>query len=191
MSKQDIHENLPWYINRQLSDKEIAEIELQLKDDPTLQREVDFLNALRDQLKQSAQASPGEFGLQRLMRDVQKEQNAQPLLKRWKTLAVAASLLMVVQTGIMVSMMGTEDNGIVPLSGSDYSGAVIQLQFREQATADSIQQLLLSLNGSIIEGPSANGVYRIRLQVTEPDAVNRQIEQLKSNTEVIDFAAVE
>ncbi len=191
MNEQDIHENLPWYVNRQLSDDQIAEIEQRLKTDPALQQEAAFLTGLRKQIRHSAQTSPGEFGLHRLMRDIDRKENAPPLLKRWKALAVAASLFMVVQAGVMVSMMKSGDTGIVPLSGGDYHGTVIQLQFRDRTTAADISRLLLSLDGSMIEGPSASGVYRIRLETTEADVLDRQIQQLKNNTEVVDFVAVE
>jgi len=191
MNKQQIHGNLPWYVNGQLSAEQREEIEQQLKDDPALQQEVAYLERLRRQIKQSTQQTPGEFGLQKLKRDIRQQRTA-PLLKRWKTLAVAASLLVVVQAGVMVSMLQPADTGMVPLSGSQYSGQVIQLQFTDGASAAQIRQLLASVNGSIIAGPSASGVYRVRLaDSAEQGSFEQRIARLRAQTDVIDFVAAE
>ena len=192
MNKQDIDENLPWYVNGQMSEQEKAEFEQAIKDDTEAQQEVEFLNKLRNQLKQNAEPSPGEFGLQRLKRDIKSSERA-PVTKRWRTLAVAASLLMVVQAGVMVSMMQTEEAGvgIQPLSGSHYTGTVLQLQFTGDASAEDIRQALLSVGGSIIEGPSSSGIYRVRLKDEQNERVQQHIAQLQANHKVIDFVAEE
>lgn len=191
MNEQQTHEDLPWYVNGQLSAEQRQEIEQQLQDDPALQQEAAFLDKLRQQLKQGGQQSPGELGLQRLKRDI-KKQSASPVVKRWKTLAVAASLLVVVQAGVMVSMIESPDTGIVPLSGSQYAGNVIQLQFTDKASAGQIQQLLASVKGSIISGPSASGVYRVQLEDGDDQgSIEQRIAALKSQPDVIDFVAAE
>jgi len=190
MNNQKLKENLPWYVNNTLSNEQQAEFEQQLSTDTELQQEVRFLSALHQHIKQDVIHSPGEMGLQRLKRQIKKEaeQNASShkSITTWKTFAIAASLVLVVQLGVMINLIQQEDT-FVPLSGNNYSATVIQVQFKDNATERKIRELLISIEGSIIEGPSKNGVYRIQLKTNDDNVVSR----LQIQTDVIDFVSKE
>ena len=186
MNTKYLNESLPWYVNGSLSSEEQAEIENNLTDNSGLANEKDILVRLRQYIKHSAFQSPGEIGLQRLKRDIKKETSRKPLSK-WQSYSVAASLVLVVQLGIILSF--TQENDIfIPLSGTaNYSKNVVQMQFKNSATLNQINNLLLSIDATIISGPSKKGIYRIQL-TTFNDKV---IDDLRQRKDIVDFLAKE
>ena len=164
MNKQQIQQALPWYVNGTLDEEQRRVIEAALAEDSEdareLADELAFLKQLRQHIKQQvAAASPGETGLHRLRRELRRE-SAATSARWWKPVAIAASMLLVVQTGYMLMPVDT-GSGITPLSGSQYTAPVLQIQFRDDAANAAIQSLLLAEQARIIDGPSASGLYRI------------------------------
>lgn len=190
MNKQYYRENLPMYINGSLSAEEQADFERELSQDDALKKEAEFLSAIRDYVKQEQIQTPGEMGLFKLKRQIKQQETntltTNKLTKKWRTFAVAASLMLVVQAGVMITMTQQED-AFTPLSGSDYSENVIQVQFKSDTKESDIRALLLSVDGSIIEGPSKSGLYRIHLNKLDTDV----IEQMQQQTGIIDFVTEE
>lgn len=189
MNKQYYRENLPMYINGSLSADECADFEQQLLQDEELKKEADFLSALRCYVKDEKVTSPGEMGLFKLKRQIKEESknnvtDSQPK-NGWRTFAIAASLVLVVQLGVMIGMTQQQDL-FVPLSGSDYAENIVQVQFTSNARENDIRQLLISIDGSIIQGPSKNGIYRIELK-----KVNEEILKQLQQANIIDFVAEE
>ncbi len=189
MNKQYYRENLPMYINGSLPADERADFEQQLLQDEELKKEADFLSAVRRYVKNEKVTSPGEMGLFKLKRQIKEESKnniaGNKLTNRWRSFAIAASLVLVVQLGVMISMTQQQDR-FVPLSGSDYSENVVQVQFTDDARSNDIRALLLSIDGSIIQGPSTNGIYRIELKNLNEDTL-KQLQQAK----IIDFVTEE
>jgi hypothetical protein len=70
---------------------------------------------------------------------------------------------------------------------------VLQLQFTGQATAMQIQQALQAVDASIISGPSAIGLYRVKLNVPMNDTqqIQQAIDTLKSQQDVMAYVAQE
>lgn len=190
MNQQDYQENLPFYINGTLSKAEQADFESELSNNNTLKKEADFLTTLRKQIKSEQIKSPGQMGLHRLKRDIKNQASNDTVddkqVKKWRLFAVAASLLIAMQTGFIVSMT-PEEATYVPLSGSEYNENIVQIQFKDKAKANDISELLIQFNASIIEGPSKNGLYRVHIKNLDNDLMN----QLQSSSDVIDFIAEE
>jgi hypothetical protein len=195
MNKDYYRENLPMFINGNLSAEEQADFERELSQDDSLKKEAEFLTAIRGYVKQENVQTPGEMGWHKLKRQIKKESTSNVVshnaVNKWRTFAVAASLVLVVQAGFMATMMQQQDT-FAPLSGDDYSENVIQIQFNSNAKASDIQQLLISINGSIIEGPSTKGLYRIQLKKRDDAIMNDNvIKQLQLRSDVIDFVSEE
>ena len=190
MNKEYYRENLPMYINGSLTTEEQADFERELELDDDLKKEAEFLSAIRNHVKKEQLQTPGEMGLFKLKRQIkQQEENKSTVSnvsKKWRTFAVAASLMLVVQAGLMVTMTQQEDT-FRPLSGSDYSENVIQVQFKDGAKESDIRALLISVDGSIIEGPSKNGIYRIHVEKLSDNIIH----QLQQQDEIIDFVTEE
>jgi hypothetical protein len=69
--------------------------------------------------------------------------------------------------------------------------AKISVAFNEKASAREIRQALSEINGTIVDGPSAQGFYTVQLpfapeQTTEVDKV---VQKLQQNRRVVSFAA--
>lgn len=77
-----------------------------------------------------------------------------------------------------------------PNTGSE-AKAKISVAFNEKASAREIRQALSEINGTIVDGPSAQGFYTVQLpfapeQTTEVDKV---VQKLQQNRRVVSFAA--
>ena len=123
MKNQDLKEELPWLINNSLSDDEQNEFIKPLEENADLKLEAKFLSSLRKQIKKNTAHTPGEMGLQKLKRSIKNDDRASRSVK-WRYFSIAASLMLVLQAGIMTTLIQQEDN-FVPLSGVEYSESVI------------------------------------------------------------------
>lgn len=169
---KETDEKLALFVNGRLGESERVELERQLVDDPELAREVQFLHALRDGIREQDQPVPGELGLARLKRDIARETQPSPNRASgqkgyWKPVALAACVLLGVQTVILIGPQGwrnAADTDIRPAAGERRAqGPQLQIVFDQGATAGQIQVALLSVSGTIVDGPGALGIYRLEL----------------------------
>lgn len=190
MDRKEIEALLVFLANDTLEGEERAEVEAAVAADPRLQTELEALKRIRAEMQADQLAhSPGEFGLARLMRDIDRDaaapvQTAQVLRPRvWQAVAAAAVALLVVQ-GIWGGAgpdVGGDD--IVLAGGSEGD---IRVTFSGNATEAEIRALLLELNLVIVDGPSAIGVYTL----DAPDDATRDaaLQRLQSETALVDSA---
>jgi predicted anti-sigma-YlaC factor YlaD len=105
----------------------------------------------------------------------------------WKTWAGAFSAAVVL---LIVVLVGPRQQ-FTTLSGSGggATGARLTVMFQPDVTEDAMRQTLLEIEGSIVSGPSALGVYVIQLptQADNDRAVQAVIDRLRSSTSVIRF----
>ncbi len=155
---------LPWYVNGTLEGAEREAVARHLETCPRCRDEVAWLARLREQVKEAAPgATPGELGLRRLLREVEAEAPAPRRREWWRPALAAAVVVIVIQSVLLVRPWVDDGAGIVPLGGSR-GGAVIQVEFRPQATEAQIREVLQAVEGTIVDGPGALGVYRVRLE---------------------------
>ena len=193
---------LPFYVNGTLSAEERRQVEAYLERSRPARDEVELLRGLRQQVKDEAiENSPGELGLQRLKREIKQAEQAPPSGDRmsgrtitvpsfWRPLAVAACLVVMVQAGIMVGLGGFGGDDIVDIAGgpTDLSTPVLQVTFAPDATEEQIRELLLSAGASIADGPTALGIYQLRLVDAEATSVDEALTTLRANGDVVTFA---
>lgn len=195
---QDLDLLLPWYVNGTLNSEEQKEVEAYLARSSHARDEVELLRALRQQVKDEAiENSPGELGLQRLKREIKQEQAAGDRMAGrtltvasfWRPLAVAACLAVVIQAGIMIGLPGGGD-GEVEVAGGQVAmaPAVIQVTFAPEATEQEIREVLQSAGASIADGPTALGVYGLRLQGEGEPAIEEALANLRARGDVVTFA---
>jgi hypothetical protein len=105
----------------------------------------------------------------------------------WRNLAVAACLALVV-VGTLSVTDWRDDRGDLQQAGGD-SGAALQVTFKPQVTEEAIRALLLDVGASIVDGPSALGVYRLSLA---PDAGEAALDgalmRLRARGDVVESA---
>ena len=156
-------ELLPWLANGTLGGAERQEVEAHVATCERCRRELAYLQSLRSSVAEleSAQA-PGEFGLNRLLRDIRRRpQYAER--RRWLAPALAASLAVVALQGVMLAHLWTRSVNIVPLGRELLDADVLQIRFDPRATEADIRVTLQAIGASLIEGPGALGIYRVRL----------------------------
>lgn len=174
MTSDKLQQLLPFYVTNSLDTEEANRVSAALLYDTDLQQEYYFLKKLHLAIKdQPLPTSPGEFGLARLQKEIAKSQQAprsQPSgirLNRqglfWKIGTIAACFGLLFQTYNYQYLAQTD--GLTAASGplAHPSSPILQLTFTPEAREKHIRDLLLTLQISIIEGPSALGVYRVQV----------------------------
>lgn len=186
------NELLPWYVNGTLTGQEQREVMNHLETCERCRQEIAWLQKIRTQIKTDESGAPGEFGLNRLMRDIHRESSAPAHRRSWWQPALAAAALIIVVQGAVLMNLLSQPEPIVPLGGPVAEGVVLQVRFHPDANEARIRALLQQVRGNIVGGPGALGVYRLRLDDTAGEAaVERAINELRAQQEIITHVARE
>ena len=178
--------------NNTASAEDRAQAERIAANDEDFARELSFARSLRKAVKAQTVDVPSEFALQRLRREIKREQPAAigGTAGRWAEfapkVAIAACLVVILQTGYIM----TRDASQHYVTAAANSEADVQIRFSNDATAGQIQRFLREQKMQILAGPSAAGIYRLGDGVDGPVEGSR-IEQWQSEYSFIDFAAVD
>lgn len=171
--QREIEELLPFYLNGSLTGDEHSRVEAALEADDGLQQQLEFLRAVSGAVLSDdpVTATPGDLGLARLRRDIGQETGGQrpgrPILRSVTALA-AAFVLGVGVMAIWPSLDRGQMEATYEQAGGPVAKGALIVAFRPDATAEQISDLLLSVDGVIVDGPSAIGLYRVGL----PDGIN-------------------
>lgn len=174
LSREQVEMLLPYYVNGTLDAAEKQQVESVLKQHPSLRDELTFLRKLQTEVQAMPAAgnSPGELGLRRLQQQLPASSQPKQISPRWRWAAVAAAFLLVVQTSVM---MLTSVPGGYQQAGEQQTPLLI-ITFEPQATEAEIRQLLLQNQLTIVEGPSALGLYKLSA-ATEPETLLQSLQQ--------------
>ena len=191
-------ELLPWFVNQSLSDHEREQVEAHLQSCSRCQQEVDFLRNVRAEVKTCSSSSPGELGLQRLLREVKQDSSLQQGYGQKRSgwwgngLAIAASLVIMVQAGLLMDAWFFS-KPMVPLSGPSDLGVILQISFQPTATEPDIRQTVSAINGIFVGGPGQLGIYRIRLPLESQDksTIEEAMGLLRNQKNVVSHVARE
>ncbi|MGZ8227372.1 MAG: zf-HC2 domain-containing protein [Methylococcaceae bacterium] len=212
-SHQDISLLLPWYVNKTLSGAELTRVEDHLKVCLTCRRELAGLNKLSEAIKQQssldsaaqssfsqlkkrlqvAELAPDqETAPQTVIPPVSCEVAEKPGIKRWmiypQAVALAAALLLSLLVNRYVDTDKILINDYRTLSDTTTSVASkndIKVVFANATNQQQLNKILTSVQGQIVEGPSKQGVYTVR--ITDKPAANllEILAQLRDNSNVI------
>ena len=156
----EIESLLPFYVNGTLNGHERARIEVALGADGDLRTQVAALKQVRASMNETdGEQSPGQFGLARLMRDIDKDTKSTDYRPKQSGLLAAAVVAVAVAIGGAL-FVSRSDVGYQQASG----GADTQhlsVAFQPDAPQLEVSQLLLEFGLGIVEGPSAIGLYRL------------------------------
>lgn len=182
-------DDLPAFVNGTLPASEREAIQGHLADCAQCREEVHWLATLREQMQKEALPAVNEMGLARLMKSVRAEEKSIGTTPPawWRGALAAAVLVMVAQFGV-IAVQWQPDNVYRPLSET-VDAPRIQVRFAPGATAAQIRALLDRVEGQIVDGPSALGLYRI--QLAEADTVPSALEALLAAEDIVEQAVVE
>jgi len=197
-SRDDIEALLPFYANGTLEGADRAAVEAALETDAELRADLAALQAIRQTMQAEEVASPGDFGLARLMRDVEAETpvTAPPAaanddvvpvtrLRLWQT---AAAVILAVGLGVNLlpgpgdapetgRSIATDEAPTTEEGFSLASGGApdFTIAFAPDAREAEIRALLLQAGVEITQGPSALGLYGLSLLDSVSDETARPI----------------
>lgn len=183
---EEIEALLPWYANGTLTPAETATVEQHLAQCPACRAELKQCHALATAVRDNAESwQPAPGGLDRLMAEIDRlepkptpaKTRSPPLFQRildwlgatpnpvrWtlalESMAVAALLLVVA-----LPMLRTAPDYETLSSGAEQTttGPRLRVVFADSATVGEIRQLLQDIDGNIVAGPTALGVYTVAL----------------------------
>lgn len=187
-------EQLNLWANGKLPEAERLAFEQKMAEDPALAREANFAKALRQGMREEPVAPPGALGLARLQKAIREERPGNPqVLPRktfWKPIAIAACLMLAIQTGLLLGPEPWQEGTTVdvsPASGETVTADPrLQIVFNPSATMADIQTSILSVNGSIVAGPSALGIFRLQLpNDASPNEAAERLREFEFVDEVI------
>jgi len=173
MEHEKIIALLPPYLNDQLSVVQRDFIRHAVNENQSLQQELIFLQSIKDSIKSENIRPPGDWGWRRLRRDILAEESKPGHIDPaktehnkpswWKGIAIAASIACVVQSGYMIQQDSAQSKSYHMLSTVELENTV-KVQFMAGVSESDIRALLINLQGNIVKGPSAVGIYHIRFE---------------------------
>ncbi len=187
----DLKDQLPWLVNGSLAPAERERLHAALEASPELRSERAFFEQLRETVRDDADQGPGQLGWHRLRRHIEQEQARQHSARAqrwWPRVAVAASVLWMVQA-VWWWNASPGDGAYAPLSGASAPLAqgqvLLQVRFADGATQQQVSALLLPLRLQVVAGPSASGVYRLAVA---PEQAVSALQTLRDATGVVETA---
>lgn len=188
--REEIEMLMPWYITGKLDAADRARVEAYLAAHPEAARQLDLVRAERAETVAANEASPwpsaaaserlmaalpalrqSSSGLQVLKSNLRQLADAfvapAPGAVRWA--ALAAAVLIAVQTVAIITLVVSQRPGVYEAASGAESGdgIAVLVTFSDSAKAEAISQLLAELDATIVDGPKAGGVYKVRLRTED------------------------
>jgi len=193
---------LPWAANGSLAESDRAWLDEWLAANEavhpevvaSMRSELEWLQRTAKDVRSNVGAQDPEQGLDVLLRRIADERaSARQAPDRWgrvrdwlvghgPQLAVACALLVLAQASTLL-MMNRGGSELDPLGGGpgvvEVKGTVLlKVAFVPQASEGDIRQLLQATNTRIVDGPSALGLYLLRVKSEDAqEAIRRMTEQ--------------
>jgi anti-sigma-K factor RskA len=211
---QEIEALLPWYAAGTLSPRDADRVEQALAGDRELARQYELV---REELVETIHLNetlrpPSARAMERLFAAIDAEVARAPRHRRWfdlgsriseflwsltpRTLAwsaTAAAVAILVQAAVIASVVVREQGSRSGpgLASAPNEGSYAVVRFAPQATANDITNFLGAYKATVIEGPLAGQLYRIRLSETKlpTEEVGKIVRQMQSESNVVNFIA--
>jgi anti-sigma factor RsiW len=197
IEREEIEMLLPWYVTGRLDAADLAKMEAYLAAHPEVARQLDLARTERDETVAANEAlglpsagatarlmaslpaaRPGWAAMRALRGGLQQVGDllAAPTANAVRWAALAAAVLIAVQGIAIVSLLNERAGTYQTASGGQSGdGIALLVTFADDAKATAISQLLTDLDGSIVDGPKAGGVYKIRLRTEDRSPAGREV----------------
>jgi anti-sigma factor RsiW len=196
IEREEMEMLLPWYVTGRLDAADLAKVEAYLAAHPEVAQQLDLARTERDEtvaanealglpsagatarLMASLPAARPGWAVMRALRDGLQQVGdllAAPTANAVRWAALAAAVLIAVQGVAIVSLLNERAGTYQTASGGQGGeGIALLVTFADDAKATAISQLLTDLDGSIVDGPKAGGVYKIRLRTEDRSTAGRE-----------------
>ena len=197
IEREEMEMLLPWYVTGRLDAADLAKVEAYLAAHPEVARQLDLARTERDETVAANEAlglpsagatarlmaslpaaRPGWAAMRALRGGLQQVGDllAAPTANAVRWAALAAAVLIAVQGIAIVSLLNERAGTYQTASGGQSGdGIALLVTFADDAKATAISQLLTDLDGSIVDGPKAGGVYKIRLRTEDRSPAGREV----------------
>ncbi|MDH5191524.1 MAG: zf-HC2 domain-containing protein [Gammaproteobacteria bacterium] len=163
MNKTEHPEDLlPWYVNGTLSSEEQSLVSAHLSSCDRCSQEVELLISIQKVANEPVDDAVLDMAQRRFMRELNSTSTVKKDKTWWQPVFAAAAMLVIVVQFVVIMNIEQETDSYQP-AGIEQTGIVYQIQFHDGVKEQDIRILLQSANASIIDGPGALGLYRVRL----------------------------
>jgi anti-sigma factor RsiW len=196
IEREEVEMLLPWYVTGRLDTADLAKVEAYLAAHPEMARQLDLARSERDETVAANEAlglpsagatarlmaslpaaRPGWAAMRALRGGLRQVGDllAAPTANAVRWAALAAAVLIAVQGVAIVSLLNERAGTYQTASGGQGGeGIALLVTFADDAKATAISQLLTDLDASIVDGPKAGGVYKIRLRTEDRSTAGRE-----------------
>ena len=216
MNHREIIELLPWYANQTLDEDERKAVEVHLSECAECANEVKNLSTMKKAVIESGDQGPtlSPFALNRALAQIEdyertknpatapRREPGKSFWSRWWSptpvfarALIAAQVLLVIALGSVALYQHGHPTVIYTTSsggaGENKANFRIAVQFSDSATEQEIRKTILGIRGTIVDGPSALGLYTVEVPIAgdRRAEIDRALETLRQNQHLIRFAA--
>ena len=214
--REEIEMLLPWYVTGNISDDDRARVDSYLADHPEIGRQLELAREEMDEtvaLNESLGTMPAG-ALDSLLDQIEKtdgpaiERAQRPgLLESLKGLlaifdtpalqlaGAAAAIVIVAQAVVIGNLLRDEGPAYETASGPTemvQAGSRLLMAFSDDATAAQITQLLEDIDGTIVSGPKAGGLFEVRVSEEElsDSELESMVNRLRQRNNLIRYVAI-
>ena len=189
LSDQALSELLLDYVQGTASQEAVEAIEARLPVDPKIADEIAYYKGLKTAVSPLKQSPPvDELGWQRLSKAIEAERNpvaANDNFQFWKYAAAALAVVAALQTAFLMQSPGTPEEPVFVTASAENEAAFgLTVIFQPDTTANDLTEVLKAVDGEIIAGPSALGLYTVAFE-TEASR-DSALESLAAQPDVIE-----
>lgn len=207
---------LPWYVNGTLSVEEAERVERYLLLCPFCQKEMEGLRGIQSAVIRSGAEIPEpsphaidqvlhRIAAEERLREVERQVRREAFWDRVRSYFVAplsglrpvpvlALLVIVLQFGAIAWLVGRDslDREYRTLSLPEVQVSPrprVVIIFQEEAPQKAIQELILSLQGSIVKGPTPQGAYVVEIgkPLASPEELEKLVQEIRAKRSLVKF----
>lgn len=183
---------IPAYLRGDLSEVENREVEAAAAKNPSVAADIKFQRNLKSSLGPNEDSfEPGELGWARLSKAIEQESVAsEPVTEKpqfWKYAAAVLAVAAIGQAGVLGSMAFKDGDVAQYKTVSETSVqnfTTVKLGLNPDVAVHQLTDTLLSLEASIISGPSSLGLYEV--QFKSKSSCSSALETFRSHKNIIE-----
>jgi hypothetical protein len=212
--RHEIEALLPWHAAGTLSRRDADRVEQALAGDRELKRRYDLV---REELNETIHlnetlGAPSSRCMEKLFAAIDAEGERKPVRQgsfdlagriseflsgfaprtlAWS--AAAAALAIIVQAAVITSVVVKEKGATFEVASTKTeqagAGAFLMIRFVAQASASDITHFLDAHKATLVDGPKAGGLFRVRLPASSPAEFSKTIKQIEDESKIVSFVA--